>query len=270
MVTKLFKYEFTYYLRTFGLFLPIVLVVAAATRVFKLFDDTKAINRIAIGSSSALLFMACAALITLSVVAGVVRFYKNMYSSEGYLTFTLPVTHTQHIFVKIVVAMACQAICVFTVIAATCIALVKEELAEVLKAFADIVKDSTHVVGAVNTALYIFEFILLVVLAVAMNMLLYYACITIGQTAKKNRILMAVGAYFAYYIATQILSTLFIIIVAILGETGVLNSVVDCLIENPAASVHVILGLIIGVYAAMSALFWIVTQTIMTKKLNLE
>jgi len=270
MVKKLFKYEFTYYFRTFGLFLPIVLVIAAVTRAFKLFDDDKVINSITISSSSALLFMACAALLTLSVVASIVRFYKNMYSSEGYLTLTLPVTHSQHIFVKIVVAMACQAVCLFTVIVAGCIALLKDELALFLKGFNDLVKDLTYLAGGLNTTLYIIEFILLLVLAATMNMLLYYACITVGQTAKKNRILMAVGAYFVYYIATQILSTVFIIVLAILGGTGALNGIGLWMEAYPTASVHVVLLFIIGVYTAMAALFWFVTQTIMTKKLNLE
>ena len=96
MVKKLLKHEFIYYFRTFALFLPIVLVIAAMTRVFRLFENSDSvIASIAVGSSALMLFVACWALLVLSVIVAVVRFYKNMYSAEGYLTFTLPVKHSE-------------------------------------------------------------------------------------------------------------------------------------------------------------------------------
>ena len=36
MVKKLFKHEFIYYFRTFGMFLPIVLAISVVTRIFRL------------------------------------------------------------------------------------------------------------------------------------------------------------------------------------------------------------------------------------------
>jgi len=111
MVKKLLKHEFIYYIRTFILFIPIVLVLAAMTRVFWFFNDYDNIaDDIAFTSSVALLIVVCAALLILSTVICIVRFYKNMFTSEGYLTFTLPITNAEHIFVKLFVGMVGQAV----------------------------------------------------------------------------------------------------------------------------------------------------------------
>lgn len=271
MVKKLFKHEFIYYFRTFALFLPIVLVIGVMARVFRLFEGfDSALIDIAIFSSSSMLVVACFALLMLSVVVAVVRFYKNMYSAEGYLTFTLPVNNAQHIFVKLLTAICCQAICLLTVILAALIALSGEPLKEFFlmlsAAFSELFED----LGAVNATVIIFEIILAAILSVAGNMLLYYACITVGQTAKKNRILMAVGAYFIYYIATQVISTVLVMIFTVLGMSGAFDGIVMWLDDHMILTMHLTFGLSVVIYAAMAAAFWYVTQWIMTKKLNLE
>ncbi len=270
MVKKLLKHEFTYYFRTLGLFLPIVLVFGVMVRVFRFFDDSKFINQIAIFSSSALLVTACATLLILSTVISIVRFYKNMYSSEGYLTFTLPITNTQHIFVKLLASMVCQAVCLLAVIAAGAIALSGEGLVEFLGYFVVAMTDLFSAFGAANFVGYIIELILLIIISAASGMLLYYACITVGQTAKKNRILMAVGAYFIYYVATQVISTVFTVIITVLGMANVLDGIAEWLLTNFTISIHIYFLISIVISAVMAAAFWLVTQTIMTKKLNLE
>ena len=270
MVKKLIKHEFIYYLRTVGIFLPIILAIGAMTRVFRFFDNGNIINTIALASSVTLLVIACMALLMISTVFGIVRFYKNMYSSEGYLTFTLPVTNTEHLLVKLLMAMVCQAVCVLTVIAAASIALSGKLFGDVLKFIVNLIDKALVVCGTANLIGFIVEMILLLVLGAVSNMLLYYACITIGQTAKKNRIFAAVGVYFIYYIATQIISTVFTMIFTVLGMTGALDGAMVWIEKSPIAAVHIALCVVIVISAAITAVFWLVTQNIMSKKLNLE
>lgn len=270
MVKKLLKHEFIYYFRTFGLFLPIVLVVAVMARVFKLFDDGNIVSNIAIFSSSAMLFVSCAALLILSTVIIIVRFYKNMYSAEGYLTLSLPITNTQHIFVKLFVAMVCQAVCLLTIIVAGAIALLSEDLVDFFNYFIVFTDEFFTLLGAANSIAFILESILLTILCAASNILLYYACITVGQTAKKNRILKAVGAYFIYYVVTQVIATVFTIIVTVLGMSHPIDGILEWIANNATATMHIYFCGVIVLYGAMSAAFWLVTQTIMSKKLNLE
>ena len=91
-----------------------------------------------------------------------------------------------------------------------------------------------------------------------------------GQTAKKNRILMAVGAYFIYYVATQVISTVIVMIFTVLGISGVFDGIVMWLDDHMILTMHLTMGVSIVIYAAMAVAFWFVTQSIMTKKLNLE
>jgi hypothetical protein len=270
MVKKLLKHEFIYYGRSFGLFLPIVLVIGLMTRVFRFFDNGNILTGIAAGSSILLLVVACFTLIMMSSIIGIVRFYKNLYTAEGYLTFTLPVTNAQHIFVKLLVSLACQAICLVTVLAAASIAMAGETFLQVVGSLGAAIRMLGDQCGAGNLVGYVIEFGILLLLSVISNMLLYYACITVGQTAKKNRILMAVVAYFVYYVITQVISTVFSMVFMVLGMSGAMDSLTGWLTANFIPALHVILLVMILFCAAVSGLFWFITQTIMTKKLNLE
>jgi len=271
MVKKLFKHEFIYYFRTFALFLPIVLVIGIMARVFRFFENFDSVLvDIVIFSSASMLVVACFALLMLSVVVAVVRFYKNMYSAEGYLTFTLPVNNAQHIFVKLLTAICCQAICLLTVILAAIIAISGEPLKDFLLMLTAGISEFYEDIGAVSFIAFVFDIIVIALLSVAGNMLLYYACITVGQTAKKNRILMAVGAYFIYYVATQVISTVIVMIFTVLGMSGVFDGIVMWLDDHMTLTMHLSMGISIVIYAAMAVAFWFVTQSIMTKKLNLE
>ena len=270
MVKKLLKHEFIYYFRTFGVLLPIVLVIGAMTRVFRFFDNGNVLNEIALGSSSLMLFAACSALILLSTVVAVVRFYKNMYSSEGYLTFTLPVTNAQHIFVKLFVAIVCQAVCILTIVLSVSIAISGQLFADVFRLIGSWIDGLFVIYGTANAIGFAIEAIILCVISPIMNMLLYYACITVGQMAKKNRILMSFGAYFVYYVATQIVATAFSMVVTILGMAGALDGITAWITNNANSAIHVFLCIAIVVYAAMATVFYLVTHRIMTKKLNLE
>lgn len=270
MVKKLFRHEIAYYFRTFGLFLPIVLAVSVVTRVFLLFDNGNILNKIAIFSSSAMLFVSCMALTILASAVAVIRFYKNMYTAEGYLTFTLPVTNTQHILVKLLCALLCQATAVLTVIIAIVIASSGEPLSTLFGNLSLIVNELSVMLGGGNLVAFAIEGLLLLLLAAASNMLLFYTCITIGQLAKKNRILMAIGAYFIYYVASQVLSTVFTIVFTVISMTTLLDGIMQWVVMHFALATHLYFGILILFSAALSVAFFLITRGIMTKKLNLE
>ncbi|MBE5818410.1 MAG: hypothetical protein E7312_05075 [Clostridiales bacterium] len=266
MVKKLLKHELIYYFRSFILFLPIVLLVAIMTRVFTLFDSENVFIQIIRGSSYLMLFVACFALILMSVVVGVVRFYKNMYSAEGYLTFALPVKNSEHIFVKLAGALICEVICWLVVILAVIISIKGDMMKEITAGISMLFTE----MGIKNVGLFIAEYAFAIFVSLASTMLLYYACITIGQTAKKNRILLAVGAYFIYYAATQVTTTIVTVIFMMISLTGAFDGVIQIIENNPAIVLHVVLGLGAIVSIGFGALCWFITQKIMTKKLNLE
>ena len=101
-----------------------------------------------------------------------------------------------------------------------------------------------------------------------------YGCITVGQTAKKHRILKAIGAYYVYHIARQTLGTVLSIILVSIeipdvpDVSGDVPELVDKL--GNIIAVHIVLVGVILFFAAVCAVLWAITQHIMTKKLNLE
>ena len=269
MVKKLLRHEFVYYFRTFSIFLPIVLAIGIMTRILLFFDNGNPISNILIGSSYLMLFLACVALVLLGGVIGVVRFYKNLYTAEGYLSFTLPVTNTQHILTKLLAAMVCEAVCVLTVIATVAITLTGAQWQGLFESLRVTFQTMWTGVGG-NLIGYIIELLLAAVLSSASAMLLIYACITVGQMAKKNRILMAFVAYFVYYMATQLLSTILTVFFYQFSTTDAMNALLEWMVYNLPTALHLYFGGNALISAGLSVLFFFVTKRIMTKKLNLE
>ena len=106
MVKKLFKHEYHFYLRIMAIVYGILLTMSVATRLIATFEsDTKAYEII---STFTLItyYISILAAFGFAFVLGIVRFYKNMFTCEGYLTNTLPVTASQHIMVKSITAFS--------------------------------------------------------------------------------------------------------------------------------------------------------------------
>ncbi len=269
MVKKLIKYEFIYYIRQLAIFLPIMLVIGIVTRIVGLIDNDSTLTDMAVASSYLMLFMGAFALCLYPTLQGINRFHKNMYSAEGYLTFTLPVTNAQHIFVKLLASVTASLACFFTVALSVLIAVPSavsrffNELGELLGAIADSA-------GAVNLSFYIVELLILAILSLASAPLLYYTCITIGQTAKKNRTLMAFGVYFIFYIISQVLGTAALMIITLLGESGALRGIVIFIENNAAAFFHILFWVLILISFAWAALCYFLNLYFMNRKLNLE
>ena len=121
-----------------------------------------------------------------------------------------------------------------------------------------------------SDVLMIFELIILLIIGIFVSPLTYYACMSIGQLAKKNRILLSVGAYYALNIITQIIITAISVFIMILGMSGLLDWVGNFILHYPLLSIHIMLWIGIIIEVGIGAVFYYITYYIMTKKLNLE
>ena len=110
MLGKLIKHEYIYIIRTFTPVYIVFLIAAVLVKCFTLIDDAEfepngalGFTLVAIVFCITLVFGGLAAFMALmTFVANVNRFKKNMFSDEGYLTNTLPVTATEHIVAKVI------------------------------------------------------------------------------------------------------------------------------------------------------------------------
>lgn len=273
MVKKLLKHELVSYMRILLPINAILLVIAAVARIIQFFESDTVAYNIVFWSSMIAVFMGIMACIYMAVIVAIIRFYKNLFTAEGYLTFTLPITPAQHITVKLLGAMIFQLIAIFTVILALVIVSAGDVLVEVIKAAVYLISQFFNGVPAEIAAHFVFygiEILVLIALSAIFTVLVYYTCISIGQMARKNRIFMAVLAYFGYYIVVQILSTVLMVVFTILELAGALDWASTFFSNHEFAGIHIILCTGIAVYVGISTLLFFINRKIITKKLNLE
>lgn len=272
MVKKLFKHEFLSLLR---LMLPVECAVLGAgilVKLMTLFETENFIFEAILVFAFLIMVVAVSAGNVAAVIFGVIRFYKNLFSTEGYLSFTLPVTPAQHIIVKAVTITVFEIIAGIVAVISFCIATSGEFLVEIFKLIYFLIEEAFVKLNPLHISLFIVELIIALVVSVFSKYLLFYSCITIGQIASKYKILAAVGVYAAYSMISGFISTVFNIVVAGMSIAFEDFSVkIGNFIEvHPYFCMHtVFLGAII-IGAIIASIFFLISNTIIKKKLNLE
>lgn len=265
MVKKLFKHEIKSYTRILFPVWGILLAVAVMGRLIQFFEQDTIVYEIVQGSS--VLFYVLAAIVALffPAILGVIRFYKNLFTGEGYLSFTLPVTPFQHIYVKVITAVMLEVLALVAVVLSSAVIMAGDVLAEVSKAAGYLISVVYKELGY-HTILYALEVVVAVLTGMFYGYLFYYSCIAVGQLFKKNRVLAAAGAYFAWYLLTQLVGTVLTIVAAFLDWEPLFVAVS----EHPIATGHIVLCGSILLSAVFAVVFFVITHTIIRRRLNLE
>ena len=277
MVKKLFKHELAYYLRSMLPIYGILLAIAALGRVIQFFEADNSVYN-AISAISIITFVvAIIAVFAMTMVFTISRFYRNLFTGEGYLSFALPVTPTQHILTKLSTAVLVFLASIVVSLLAVCVITAGDVLVEIGKAIGYLVDqlptilartfhDTTVAQWQANLLLFVIEAILLIIAILVYDMLLFYGCVTVGQMTQKNRILAAVGVYFGYYVFTQIIGT----IVLIIAEYLPWDTLADIFNESPILCIHaLVIGYTLLNLLVATALFF-VSRFIIRRRLNLE
>ena len=271
MVRKLFKHEFIAYIRALLPMYVVLLGIAALTRFVVFFESDSAVYNIVIWSSIIALVIASIVCLVLSFLNVVTRYYKNMFTHEGYLTLTLPVTSAQHIWVKVTAGVVSILAGFVMIVLAVCVATAGELNIELFKALFYLLKE--ELIGTKGVyAVYVIEFILLIIVALFASILLFYACISIGQLSNKNRVVSAIGVFFGYYFITQIISTIGIIL---MRSFSVQDELVWWILwfffgEKTGTQMHIFFLVSVLFMSSFGLLYFAVSNYILKKKLNLE
>ncbi|MBE6761098.1 MAG: hypothetical protein E7551_02310 [Ruminococcaceae bacterium] len=273
MVKKLFKHEINAYLRVM---LPVYIClggVALLGRLIQLFEADTTIYALVNGSSIFVYVISILVCFGFSTFFSVVRFYKNLFTGEGYLTFTLPVTPTQHLLVKLLTSILFNFISTIAVWISFMIFTVGDVLNEVTKAFTYLCGKAVQTFAFdewLHLSLYLLEFLVCIFLGACSGVLLYYVCIAIGQLSRKNRALCAVGVYFGYYFITQIIGTVLGVLLTVFATSPVMEKIGEFIEAHTTSFIHILLCSVIIIEVVISFVFFHITRKIMTKKLNLE
>lgn len=213
-------------------------------------------------------FMSILAMIVITLVLIVMRFYKGLFGSEGYLMNTLPVKPWQLITSKGVVAAV-------LVIAGVAVSIISVMILAGLSGIADITYAFREISAIMKAEpiliLTVIELIIIVIVGLLKSIYQVYASLAIGQLVNKHRILLALGAYVGINIA---LSVIAMILMTIAGATGMSDWFIMTLDINDADSMinisQTLIALIFGITAVQLVAFHIVTERIMSLKLNLQ
>lgn len=156
----------------------------------------------AIGSMLYMGVMMAAFVVTAVIL--IQRFYKNLLGSEGYLMFTLPVTVTQHLLSKTIIAVVMIGLSGLSALISIFIFADRMILSmdEVWQAFTGL---STLLPHSGQEFLFELELLVLAVLGIAGMALFLYMCIALGHLASRHRLLMSIVWYVVLSTALQVL-----------------------------------------------------------------
>ncbi len=269
MVKKLFKHEIQAYTRPLIPMYLVLLGVALMGRFVQLFENDSDIYAILFNSSIGAFIISCVVCLVLTIFFCIRRFYTNLFSYEGYLSFTLPVTSTQHIMVKNTVAVLAQITSLLMIIISTCVITLGDVCIELFKVGGYLMKMFYQTYNG-HATLFIIEFIVSLILVISGSMMIYYACIAIGQRAKKNRVACAIGAYFVYYLIYQAIGTVFIILFTVFYDAWQIEKIAEYLANNPIVANHLFFALLFVISSVLYVVGYTITKRTIDRKLNLE
>ena len=262
---KLLKYEWKACARTCLPMYGALLLMAIVNHIMYSGGRAQVLNGIPSTLVMMLYFGILVAVFVVTTVILVQRFYKNLLGSEGYLMFTLPVTVSQHILSKTVIATG------MTLLGGIAAMLSIGIVSGGFKVFAGLGNTVKAFVKEPVAIVFALELLLLAVLVIAGIALFVYLCIALGHLAKKHRLLMAVVWYFVLSTALQ-----FAMLIVMMGAGNVVPESFVAVMRTmwngitPEGAMHLIL--LCGSAAALigDAVYFFATRWILAHKLNLE
>lgn len=271
MLSKLLKYELK---ATARWFFPLYIALIALTLLNKLtiiidLPDILIFNMLevflVIFYVITIIFISVATMILL-----IVRFYKNFYTDEGYLTHTLPVKPSTLLNCKILSGCIWTVSSFFMQIISLIILFagmgIFSELGRLLTEIGEFFKAAGIYDNAIVT-LIIFAVSLLI--SVFYSLLMMYCSISIGSLFSKHKIIGAIFVYFVINFVIQMFSTISMFI-------GLNNPISYNITELKDFSVEIfnimnIMMIVSGILSIICCIiFYFLNHFVVSKKLNLE
>ncbi len=269
MLKKLIKYDFKYLLRFWWIaaLISFIISVAASGCIGMLENGRTLPWVIEIGATLllALAIFAIFAFFGLTSILIFIRFYKNLFSDEGYLTFTLPVKTVSVLNSKLISAVGMNMLSLLVVFVDLMTMLTLGFGFDFLKEMSEAVSMAFDDVG-LYLIVYLAEALLLVLAFFVCSVLFTYICISFASViTKKARVITAVGIYYAASSSLTFCVQMFFIF----GT----QSLSDWISNVPAESqepIWVLVELVFILFFAMlGGLMYALERYILDRKLNL-
>ena len=265
MVRTLMKHELFALFRVLVFFMAAVLIFAVLGR---LMISINIANTEASGGNptqvmlTVLLIMfyifAIYALIFAAWALGVSRFYKTLFTGEGYMTLSLPATPMQLVWAKLLSALIAMFAASIVSVLSLVVFLVGWDAAimqEIGEMFGELAQGIGEIVSM--EPILFAEFGLLAIVSIPMTMLVCYAILSIGQLASSHRVLLSAGIAIGVYTVFSIFSNV------------VMTPVFIMSVGAPAPNLHVIAWTYIIACTAVDIGCFFLIRYILKNKVNL-
>lgn len=264
MLGKLIKYDLKASIRIFLIFHGVFAVTCIMARL--IFIDNLDFNspvgplatNIAIISSLFILLMSAMSLCTCLLV--VLRFYRNLFSREGYLTWTLPASPLQHLWSKIISGYLLLAVDTIIVYLGVFFLVTGQNVQD---AYSVIASEVTQELGMPISHFGLLMFAMTIISCINSIIMLYF-CVTVGQLFPAHRVIWAFVIYFGISFVLQAITMIFMIICRIFPAYSM-----DFETVTVADYMTDILILSFVIFTITTVLQYIVTHYIMKNKINL-
>ncbi|MCI6552736.1 MAG: hypothetical protein MR430_04215 [Lachnospiraceae bacterium] len=219
MLKKLLKYDWTLYWRTpaiINIFLLIITgvgVIFLISPLWKLDDQLLEYLKVLAGFFYVVSIFAGSMAVTIYIA---IRYYKNLYTDEGYLTNTLPVAPWQIILSKLLISVAWNLITgivvmlsVFALFMAFLRTFDSDGVQEVLRNAPEIMQFLLDFLDMNAFTLILFS-VVYTVISTTFSVLMIFSAIALGQLFTGHRVAGAVLWYILQYVVVQIASAVFL------------------------------------------------------------
>lgn len=272
MLAKLIKYEFKALYKKILLCIAGGLLISVITlilfRVSVASDGNNIFLQLLMSSGMLFTFLAMPAVGIVTLVFIIQRFYNNLYKDEGYLSFTLPVTPSQHLWAKLIsgavwtIISSIGVLLSFGILVVGIIQTAGHYVGEDILSYITTTIEYAFSVIGIQPALFIIELLVSLLISVFSNMMIIYLCITLGSViSAKHKVLIAILLYFAVTMGISWVTGLVNIIVAEIWGNAAMNAM-D--VYHIATVVNAVL------YICIFGAAFGICKSIMTKRLNLE
>lgn len=197
-----------------------------------------------------------------------IRFYKNMYTDEGYLTHTLPVTSHQLLWSKMIPIAAWNVIATVGILISVCIfgcmavLFLQPDGMGLFETISFVIEEMVAELGIENIGAFVLSMIITGIAGICSGTMLLVGSITIGQMVGKHKVLGSIGAYFAINTVMQFVASACMIPYMFNAAFEETDNVFA--ISTPTYFMMAV------VYIVMSVALYFISEFIIRKKLNLD
>lgn len=275
MLNKLLKYDFKSVLKYWWIAalssFALSLVGGVCITLLNVERELPEIVNVMATIALTLIILAISFFSVLSLILVLIRFYKNFFTDEGYLTFTLPVKRIQLLNSKLITGVTTMLIagvvCIVDVLTMLCIGFADKIFTkDFFRNVSEFLVDLIDELGLYLIA-YIAEGLILILLSLSFSILFLFCCITFASIiTKKAKVITAIGIYYGA-------NSIFSFVIQIFYMFGIM-SLENWLAALPINTIQplitlILLGIILFV-AIFCALLYTLQYWMLDRKLNLN